>query len=404
MKNLNRWTYLVVGVFAMLLAGLIYAWSVLSIPIAKENPQWSKGSLALVFTICMSCFCLGGLLAGFLLRRLKPRTLLWISAILVCTGFFLASAATSLGGLMLSYGLLCGLGSGIVYNCVISTVSQSFPDKQGLCSGILLMGFGFGSFLIGKVFQQFTPVTVGAWRGSFRVLGVVILIVFLAAGFIITKPETSQIIKTKGSEPLSFTTGQMIRQKSFWFFQVWSTFFGGAGLILISHASGIAMEAVPTMAPGTMSTVVGLISIFNGLGRVMFGGLFDRIGRAKTMLVICSLFLVAISTTLTGLLTNTFSILVAGYILSGVAYGGITPSNSAFVSSFFGRNHFALNFPVLNLNLLIASIASSVAGSLYDSSRSYNTSFYLMIVLVIHGSAASLFIRKPSVLPVESTV
>lgn len=395
MKNLNRWTYILLGVFVMLLAGLIYAWSVFSIPIAREFPQWSKGSLALVFTICMSCFCLGGLLGGILLLRLKARSLIWISAVLLCAGFYLASLATSLPGLMLSYGLLCGMGSGLVYNCVISTVSQWFPDKQGLCSGILLMGFGFGSFLIGKVFQGFTPVTIGAWRGSFRILGVIILIVFLAVGAVMTKPEGSRVMKNQTGEGASFTTRQMILEKSFWFYQIWTTMFGGAGLILISHASGIAMEAVPTMTPGTMSTVVGLISIFNGLGRVMFGSLFDRIGRGKTMTLIIGLFLAALGINLAGLLTHSLPVLVGGFIVSGVAYGGITPTNSTFVATFFGRRHFALNFPVLNLNLLISSFSSSLAGSLYDASRSYITSFYLMIGLVLIGSAASLFIRKP---------
>ena len=395
MKNLNRWVYILLGVLIMLLAGLVYSWSVFSIAIAREFPQWSKGSLALVFTVCMSFFCLGGLLGGFLLLKLKARWLIWISAGLMFAGFILASAAASLPALMLSYGLLCGLGSGVAYNCVISTVSQWFPDKQGLCSGFLLMGFGFGSFLIGKAFQQFTPVTIGAWRGSFRILGIIILVVFLAAGLLLQKPEGARYIRSKLSENQSFTTGQMARQKSFWFYQIWTTSLGAAGLILISHSSGIALEAVPGMNPGTMSTVVGLISIFNGLGRVLFGGLFDRIGRGKTMTLISAFYLLAVSTTLGGLMTNSFPILTGGFVLSGIAYGGITPTNSAFIASFFGRKHFALNFPVLNLNLLISSFSSSVAGSLYDSSHSYTSSFYLMLVLIFAGTFASLFIRKP---------
>lgn len=395
MKHLNRWIYIIVGVLVMLLAGLIYSWSVFSIAIAREFPQWGKGSLSLVFTAIISSFCVGGLLGGFLMLRLKARYLLWISAGLLFGGFFLASGASSLLGLMLSYGLLCGLGSGIAYNCVISTVSQWFPDKPGLCSGLLLMGFGFGSFLINKVFQQFTPVTIGAWRGSFQVFGVIILLVFLAAGLIITKPETARFSKTQGAEGRSYTTSEMLRQKSFWFFLVWSTLLGGTGLILISHSSGIAMESIPSMTSGTMTTVVGLISIFNGLGRVLFGGLFDRLGRVKTMALISSLFFIAISITLAGLLTNRFLILAAGFILSGVANGGITPSNSTFISTFFGRKHFAMNFPVLNLNGMIGSFFGSIAGTLYDSSQTYKTSFYLMIFLILVGTTASLFIRKP---------
>ena len=394
MKHLNRWIYIVAGVVVMLLAGLIYSWSVFSLAIAREFPQWGKGSLSLVFTAIMSSFCLGGLLGGFLMLRLKARYLLWISALLLFSGFFLSSIASSLLGLMLSYGLLCGLGSGIAYNCIISTVSQWFPDKQGLCSGLILMGFGFSSFIINKVFQRFTPVTIGAWRDTFRVFGIIILLVFLASGLIIAKPESSRFSKSQGSDEVSYTTKQMLRQKSFWYFVIWSTLLGGTGLILISHSAGIALEAVPGMPPATMTTVVGLISIFNGLGRVLFGGLFDRLGRAKTMAVINTLFFIAICITLTGLQTNRFPILAAGFILSGVANGGITPSNSTFIATFFGRKHFAMNFPVLNLNGMIASVFGSVAGTLYDSSHTYKTSFFLMIFLILVGTTASLFIRK----------
>lgn len=395
MKNQNRWIYIVVGGVVMLFAGLIYSWSVFSIAISKEFPQWGKGSLALIFTTCISFFCLGGLFSGFLMFWLKPRYLLWNSAVLLFSGLILASRTSSLLGIILSYGLLCGLGSGIAYNCVISTVSQWFLDKQGLCSGLLLMGFGFGSFIINKAFQQFTPIAISGWRNSFRALGIIILLFFFVAGLIITKPENPVFSNVKGSDDVSFTTGEMVRQKSFWFFLIWSSLLSGSGLILISHSSGIAMEAIPTMNPGNMTTLVGLISIFNGLGRVLFGGLFDRIGRAKTMALISSLFFIASIITMAGLQTNSYTILLVGFILCGVANGGITPTKATFAASFFGTKNFAVNFPVLNLNLMIGSFFSSVAGGLYDFSRTYNTSFYLMIVLILAGKVASLFIHKP---------
>jgi len=80
--------------------------------------------------------------------------------------------------LYLSFGVLCGLASGFSYNAVMSSISRWFPDKQGLISGILLMGFGIGAFLIGKLYQAFTPDTTGAWRTSFLVLGGAIFVVF----------------------------------------------------------------------------------------------------------------------------------------------------------------------------------------------------------------------------------
>ena len=56
-KKMNRWTYAVVGVIVLLLAGLVYAWSVISSPVAAYFTEWTKAQLSLTFTICMGFFC-----------------------------------------------------------------------------------------------------------------------------------------------------------------------------------------------------------------------------------------------------------------------------------------------------------------------------------------------------------
>ena len=97
-----------------------------------------------------------------------------------------ASPAT----LYLGFGVLCGLGAGFAYNAVMSTMSLWFPDKQGLISGILLMGFGLSSFIIGKVFAAVTPSDgTDKWQSTFRVLGIIIVIVMVICSFFFVKPE-----------------------------------------------------------------------------------------------------------------------------------------------------------------------------------------------------------------------
>ena len=97
-----------------------------------------------------------------------------------------ASPAT----LYLGFGILCGLGAGFAYNAVMSTMSLWFPDKQGLISGILLMGFGLSSFIIGKVFAAVTPSDgTDKWQATFRVLGIIIVIVMVICSFFFVKPE-----------------------------------------------------------------------------------------------------------------------------------------------------------------------------------------------------------------------
>lgn len=173
MRSASRWIYVAVGCVVLLFSGLVYAWSVLSGPIAAEFPHWSTAQLSLTFTIVMSFFCLGGLTCGALSARISPRIFLWISALLFLAGFLLTASMRSLPMLYVGFGVVCGLASGFSYNAVLGTVGAWFPDKQGLVSGILLMGFGLSSFLIGKLYQRFTPTAIGSWRRSFVVLGII---------------------------------------------------------------------------------------------------------------------------------------------------------------------------------------------------------------------------------------
>lgn len=167
--KLNRWVYAFAGVVTLLLAGLVYAWSVLSMPLAAYFTEWTKAQMSLTFTICMMFFCFGCMAGGMTAGKLNVKIHVRLSGALFFAGFFIAGRANSPAVLYLGYGALCGFASGFVYNAVLSTMSGWFPDKQGLISGILLMGFGISSFLVGKIYQAVTPSGEGveAWRDSF---------------------------------------------------------------------------------------------------------------------------------------------------------------------------------------------------------------------------------------------
>lgn len=396
MKKLSRWAYVVVGVAVLLFSGMVYAWSVLSGPIAAEFPQWSQSQLSLTFTIVMALFCLGGMTGGFLSGKVSQKIYLWVSAALFLVGFFMASRIQSLAGLYISFGVICGFASGLSYNGVLSTVGKWFPDKQGLISGILLMGFGLSSFLVGKIYQAATPDTIGAWRISFLVLGIVTAVVMALCGFLLEKPgpdfaAPAAAGKKRAVCPVAaeLSAGQMVRRGSFWLFYLWAILVSAAGLALVSQASGIAREVGQGVTASTIATVVGMISIFNGIGRVIFGGMYDRVGRRLTMQLVNVLFIVTAVVLVFALKLGSFPVLVVGFVLGGLSYGGVTPTNAAFTSGYFGLQHYALNLALVNTNLMIASFGSTIAGGLYDSSGSYMSTYLMMAVLAALGILAS---------------
>ena len=398
MKQLNRWVYAIVGVIVLLFAGLVYAWSVLSTPIAAEFTGWTKAQLSLTFTLVMILFCIGSLLCGLLAGKLSAKNAVRVSAVLFLAGFFIASRCQSPLTLYLGFGLLCGLASGLAYNGVMSTMVKWFPDKPGLISGVLLMGFGGGSFLIGKLYQAWTPAGIGGWRTSFVVLGIICCVVLAVCSFFFIAPGADYTVPAgKGGRAVAapredIKPAVMLKRPAFWLYYVWAIAVSAAGLALISQASGVVWEASADQTAASVATIVGLISICNAVGRVLFGGMYDKFGRSLSMQLVNGLFILTSVVLLLAMSSRSVAVVIIGFVIGGLAYSGVTPTNSAFCRAYFGPTSYPVNFPLINSNLIFASFGSTISGALYDASGSYSSTFFLIIGLAVAGILCSLAI------------
>lgn len=398
MKQLNRWVYAIVGVIVLLFAGLVYAWSVLSTPIAAEFTGWTKAQLSLTFTLVMILFCIGSLLCGLLAGKLSAKNAVRVSAVLFLAGFFIASRCQSPITLYLGFGLLCGLASGLAYNGVMSTMVKWFPDKPGLISGVLLMGFGGGSFLIGKLYQAWTPAGIGGWRTSFVVLGIICCAVLAVCSFFFVAPGADFTVPAgKGGRAVAapredIKPAVMLKRPAFWLYYVWAIAVSAAGLALISQASGVVWEASADQTAASVATIVGLISICNAVGRVLFGGMYDKFGRSLSMQLVNGLFILTSVVLLLAMSSRSVAVVIIGFVIGGLAYSGVTPTNSAFCRAYFGPTSYPVNLPLINSNLIFASFGSTISGALYDASGSYSSTFFLIIGLAVAGILCSLAI------------
>ena len=398
MKQLNRWVYAIVGVIVLLFEGLVYAWSVLSTPIAGEFTGWTKAQLSLTFTLVMILFCIGSLLCGLLAGKLSAKNAVRVSAVLFLAGFFIASRCQSPITLYLGFGLLCGLASGLAYNGVMSTMVKWFPDKPGLISGVLLMGFGGGSFLIGKLYQAWTPAGIGGWRTSFVVLGIICCVVLAVCSFFFVAPGADFTVPAgKGGRAVAapredIKPAVMLKRPAFWLYYVWAIAVSAAGLALISQASGVVWEASADQTAASVATIVGLISICNAVGRVLFGGMYDKFGRSLSMQLVNGLFILTSVVLLLAMSSRSVVVVIIGFVIGGLAYSGVTPTNSAFCRAYFGPTSYPVNFPLINSNLIFASFGSTISGALYDASGSYSSTFFLIIGLAVAGILCSLAI------------
>lgn len=388
-----RWLYLLLSVVLLLCLGLIYAWSIFRVPLENEF-GWSKAETSITFSISMMMFCLGGVVSGVLTERRGVRTTLILCAVLLAAGFVSASGIHSLWGIYAAYGGLAGLGSGLGYNTVISTIVKWFPDRQGFVSGISLMGFGFGTMILGTLGASLI-VTVG-WRLTFLLIGITFgVLVLLGAALLRPAPmdflqQMKHAMKGRSVFLEDVDYRQMLRRKNFWLYVCWAAALGAGGLAVInisaSYASGFLGGDLTEAA-----AVAGIVSVANGIGRVAFGQLFDSKGYKVTMLSVSLTFLLAGAALLSAEYTGQLAILAAGFTLIGLSYGGVTPTNSAYTAYFFGQKHYALNFSIINLNLIAASYIGPMCAS-----GAPMTAFLIMIGLAVLGMCLSFVIKTPS--------
>ena len=402
-QNLTvRWFYLAVGVVAMLFAGVLYAWSILKAPLAAEF-GWGASSLALNFTLAMSLFCIGGLLGARISKGAGHRVALIIAGILSAAGFALTAMLQGVSVVLLyvTYGILAGSGIGIAYNVVIATVSAWFPDKKGLCSDCLMMGFGASALVLGNAADALFKSNLG-WRMTYVILGVGICVVLVLAGLLLRRPDGQTVLpqpkaaKSNAGEAFErqdYTSAQMLCRPSFWLAFVCISFLAAVGSSVISFAKDLALSV---NAPEALAvSLVGVLSVCNGIGRILTGALFDAIGRRKTMLLANVITICAASVTLIAVWIGSLPLCIAGLCLTGMSYGACPTITAAFTSSFFGMKYFSTNMAFMTFTVMGGSLIATVSNKVLEVTGGYTATFAMLLALTVAALVLNACIRKP---------
>ncbi len=399
----KRRLYLAIGTFTMLFAGVLYAWSILKIPF-KEQFAWSDSALSFNFTLTMCFFCLGSFAGSLLCKRVGSRITLILSGVLVGAGFLLTALLRQnmLFGLYISYALMAGTGIGIAYNTIVSTVISWFPDRKGFCAGCLMMGFGIGTLLWGNVINLLFEIPTIGWNKAYLLFGILLASTLILSGLILHLPSADIVFpvgknrKSTVSEEFKsqdFTTAAMLRSFTFWRAFFCLIFIAAAGTAVISFARDLSLSVGAT--PHWATTLVGILSLCNGLGRILTGAVYDSFGRRITMISANLLTVTATGITLLAVHLSSLFLGVIGLCLIGLSYGTTPTLSSAFVSSFYGQKHFAVNYSVMNLSIIITSFISAFSSTLYASTGSYTAPFVLLLSLAICALGLNVSIRKP---------
>jgi OFA family oxalate/formate antiporter-like MFS transporter len=308
------------------------------------------------------------------------------------------------------YSIFCGFGVGMGYNSTLNSILKWFPDKQGIVSGILLMGFGFGGSLLGSL-AVYMMIQFG-WRITFRVLGAALSFFIILSSFLIKKPspeELSEIksrVNKKGAlkpvESEDIPASKMIRERSFWGYVLWAALLSSAGLSIIGNAA--SMSGFFTKNIVEAAFVAGLVNTANGIGRLSFGFLFDIIGSRRSFYIITGGLICSMLILIAAFSTGSFIILGIGFVITGLSYGGITPCNSAYTGKIFGQKYYPGNFSIVNVTLLVAAfLGPYCAGLIQTKHGSYITMILVLVFYCIISVPVSLLINKHSVVQKSSS-
>jgi len=391
----RRKLYLLVGFLMSLVMGLVYAWSIFVLPLEKQF-GWTRAQTQLTFTLAIMTFCVGMIFGGRVADRIGPRAVACVGAILTTIGFFLASYASSLGMLYFSYGILVGLGIGVADIVVLSAAARWYPDRRGLAIGVMAMGFGLAGFLLGGLIGQF--INTMGWQWAFRTLGLASLVLLVGGALVMTYPPLDWNPLPSGGnpggprpEPLrNFEWTEMFKTAPWWLWWVWDLVLCVAGLMVLAHVVPLAVEKGLDKAQAAWA--MGLFALFNGLGRLVFGWLYDQLGRAKAMVLdgVVMTFGVLGLRYLTELIG--FSGLFVSLILTGLAYGGLPAINSAFVVGSYGPKNAGLHIGLATTPLMVAVFIGPYLGSFVQMSYGYNLTIVLGGAVAVIGAIVAFFI------------
>lgn len=391
----NRWLVALSGVGVHISIGSVYAYSVMTLPL-KEALGWEKSSITMAFSVAIVCLGLSAAFLGHFVEKHGPRASGMLAAVCYGLGTLGAGLAVTLESLPLfiaTYGVLGGIGLGVGYITPVSTLVKWFPDKRGLATGMAIMGFGFSAMIFGPVMQKLFA-TVGPAHTFFILGSTYFVLIFCSALYIAPPPKgwkpahlTEEALaeqptkKKKIREDLAqLTVFEAIRTKRFYF--MWSMLFINitCGIALISVASPMAQE-MAGMSAAAAATMVGLMGLFNGLGRIGWASLSDYIGRPATYAAFFTIQIVAFF-----LLTKSpapwqFQVLV---LLILTCYGGGFASVPAFLGDLFGTKQLgAIHGYTLTAWAAAGLVGPTVVTRVQEATGNYATTLNIFTGLFV---------------------
>lgn len=388
----TRWGQLGLGLICMMaISSPQYVWTLFVKPLGGALGV-GPAAVQVTFSILIILQTFFSPFQGWLVDRFGPRKLIGLGGVLTGLSWVLASQATSLTELYLTYGVIAGLGTGIVYVGVVGQVVGWFPDRRGFAAGIVAAGYGIGAIL--TTFPISNALATVGYQTTLLRFGIVFGVVGLVAALGLKPPPAATVEDSgAGSE-----TGAMLKSPIFWLMFVMMTLMSTSGLMVVSNMAGFATEfGVAKMAVWGMAALPLALTIdrfTNGLTRPFFGFVSDHFGRENTMCLAFALEAVAMAVWLLMRADPLAFALMSGLVFFG--WGEIFSLFPSTLTDTFGTKHATRNYGCLYIAQGIGSfLGGPMAALLHGASGSWVAVFYVAIAADVVTAVLAIAVLKP---------
>ncbi|WP_413375968.1 OFA family MFS transporter [Alkalihalobacillus sp. 1P02AB] len=397
----NRWLIALAAISIHLSIGGAYAYSVYTFPISQQM-GWTATEVTIAFTIMMGLAGTSAAFFGKFVEKSGPRKSALVAAVLFGIGQAGSGVAIMIDSLPLflaMYGVASGLGLGIGYISPVSTLVKWFPDRRGLATGMAVLGFGSGALITAPVADSLMG-SIGI-ESTFYVLGACYFLLMVAGALYIAPPadgwmpanmkkDIASGKKVVKKDLQQLTAFEAVKTRRFWMLWTMMLINTTAGIMMIAVASPMAQEVVGLSAAAA-ATMVGIMGIFNGGGRLGWAALSDYIGRPNVFIIFFMIQIVAFLT----LPFTTSIILFQLFILLVVScYGGGFSNLPAFVGDLFGTKQLgAIHGFLLTTWSLGGVFGPVIVTQIYDRSGSYTPVFFVFLALITAAFIVSILLK-----------
>src|SRR5256885_8161148 len=390
------------------IANLQYAWTFFTTDITKslhvqlDAVQWTLTFFIIAQTVLFP-------INAYLIDRFGPRLIVTLASVLVAIGWIGAGRVNSLPALYLVYAI-AGIGAGAVYGGCVGVAMKWFPDRRGLCVGVVAGSYGFGTALTIRPIAYL--IEHNGYRTAFIVFGILQgLVVLFAAQFLRMppsgwRPAGWEAIKAKVKSKVQqsardYTPGEMLRSRSFHLLYLMMALVTASGLMLTAQLKPIGLtygyDKYALFGGYTVLTLTSSLNqVLNGSARPFFGWISDRIGRYDTMAIVFTIEAVTIT-----LLTLLVAHPVWFVIISGLmffAWGDIYSLFPAAIADLFGIKYATTNYGIQYTSKGIGSIlAGPCAAWLMEATNSWVPVFWAAVGCNVTAAMLAVFWLKPRV-------